>query len=104
MQMNEPGRRIQMSLELSICAMNTFMLLGLYVANANYSTFGFAKTGFGVMAEGGFAAGLVAVLILLIGRSFQSFFTRWMLLILVTLWNQVCVLLFLISLIPFHLN
>lgn len=105
MQMNEMGRGIRTAVKVGICVINALMLLGIYIANANYSTLGFTKTGFGILTEIGFGLGLVAVAtFLIIGRFLQPFYTQWMLFVLVTLWNQVCILMFLISLIPFHLR
>ncbi|SRR5258706_12443059 len=105
MQLKETERAVQAILESGICIINGLLSLALYVADANHSTSGVARTGFGVLAEVGFAIGLAAVVVVVIARKiFESFNVRWRFLVLSTFWNQICVLMFLASAIPFRLH
>lgn len=103
MQINEMGPQMQVAAKIGVGIVNGLILLALYVANANCSFMGFNKPAIGVFAEIGCLIGLVALAFLLIAKSKSDYFlNRWILIVLVTFWNQMCLIMFLASLIPFY--
>lgn len=105
MQVNEEGCGVGLLVEISAGAVNLLLILAFYVANANFSTAGFAKTGFGVFAEMAFVAGLIGLCVLIVTRGkIRSKLSRYLLILVVTAWNQACLVAFLASIIPFKLT
>ncbi len=104
MQVNEEGRGMLRMVETVASAVNLLLAFTFYVANANHSTSGFAKTGLGFLAEIAFLVGLAGLGLLIVGRrKIKSNLARLMLIMVVTIWNQACLIAFLTSLIPFRL-
>ena len=103
--MNKNRYSLALLVKIGLCVVNGALAIAFYVANANYSTSGIAKTGFGTLAEYGYLAGLIIFMLLVIVRSvINKSIHHQIILIIVTAWNQTCLIAFLASTVPFHLN
>jgi hypothetical protein len=103
MQISGMRRSMQILVEIAMGIVNGLMLLALYVADADCSLMGFDKPGIGVFAEIAFLIGIIAfALLIIVRRNIENILSRWILIVIVTFWNQTCLIVFLVSLIPFH--
>lgn len=87
----------QMSLIARICfgIVNALVFLALYVAHASCSFLGFTIPAVGLFSEIACLGGIIACTLLLTVR-WNGFATRWVFIGVVTLWNQTCLIFFLI--------
>lgn len=94
-----------LSLLARICfgIVNAVILLALYISHASCSFWGITVPGVAVLSEIACAVGLVTCALLLIVR-WNGLMTRWIFVGFLTLWNQACLILFLVILIPVHIH
>src|SRR4051794_10997421 len=104
MQLNAEGRFFRIGVELAAFLVNGFLALAFYVAEANSAHSGFAKNMFSNACEIAFLIGFVGFMLTALARSqIREFSARWILISTATLWNQTCLIAFLISLMRFRL-
>ncbi|SRR5258706_15665352 len=101
MQMTELSPRMSLVARISFGIVNGLLFLALYVGYASCSFFGFTLPGVGILSEIACLGGIITCALLLTVR-WNALITRWMFIAVVTLWNQTCLIFFLVSLIPFH--
>ena len=84
---------------------NLLLLAAYLVGDSNYSTLGFAKTGIAAIAETLFFAGLSAQGLAVVLRwKLRGSISRYVMMLVVTLWNQACLIAFFAALMPFRLK
>jgi len=88
-------------LPFGICFVNGFLAFCFYVASTIFDYSHILKTNLTVLSQVGFVIGLVAVLAALVFANKMVDLTRIVLLTLLTLFNQACIIAFLVSLLPF---
>jgi hypothetical protein len=93
----------QMRVKIGLSCVNGLMALALYVAHAHCAYLGIVKPAVSVLAEMCLSAGIITFSILVFSKRAGEdpvSYSIWML--IVTLWNQTCMLALLVSLIPFY--
>jgi hypothetical protein len=91
----------KLGVEMFAVALNVALAFCFYVANSIFSYSSLAKTNLAVASQWAFVFGLVATTLVVILRwKFKDFFIRFALLVIITLFNQVCLTALLISLLP----
>jgi hypothetical protein len=97
--------RLGMEIKLKIGAglVNAALSLALYIGDANCRLNGLNTPAVGVLAEIGCLIGVVAVAaILTLKRKTEDPLCYWMSIVLLTLWNQACLIAFLATLVAFY--
>jgi len=98
-------RVLKIILEIVALSVNAIIALAFYVAEQNFSHGGFVKNNLGILTERAFLVGLLAIVILVIARlTIKNLSVYCMLITMTTLWNQTCLITFLVSSMPFRLN
>jgi len=98
---NSMSRLLRIVVESALGIVNGLIALTLYVAHANCVSIGFVRPGISEWAEIACLIGIVVVLLLMIFlRNSKQLFSRWILILIVTLWNQTCLIAVLVSLMP----
>ena len=99
---NRMSRQFQILIECGLGMVNGLILLTLYVAQADCVSMGFVKPAISGWAEIACIIGLVAVLLLMLffRRNTDQSANRVTLIMILTLWNQMCLIALLVSLIP----
>ena len=102
--MNRGSRIVRVVVEVAALAVNAAIILSFYVAEQMAAHSGVAKNNFGVFSERAFWIGVVALIIAVLSRAkLKGFVVRSLTIGIITLWNQTCLVAFLVSLIPFRL-
>jgi hypothetical protein len=102
MQMNRSRKEVRLGLEMFTLALNATLAFCFYVANGIFSHSNLLKTNLAVASQWCFVFGLAAVALVVILRwKIKGFFIRFALLVTITLFNQICLMALLISLLPF---
>ncbi len=93
----------KLGVEISAVALNAALAFCLYDANLIFSYSSLLKTNLAVVSQWGFILGLVAVaLVVILRKKARGFLLRFALLVTITLFNQMCLTAFLISMLPFE--
>jgi len=104
MHVNKKWQSESVCLNLAAVAVNSILIFAFYVAKHNFAHSGYAENRFTLLAKMCFCIGIVALMLILIARRrMEKFLTGCLLVIGVTLWNQACLLAFLIATAPFKL-
>ncbi len=92
----------KLGVEMFAVALNVALASCFYVANSIFSYSSLVRTNLAVVAQWAFVLGLLATTLVVILRfKFKDFLIRFAMLVMITLFNQVCLMALLISLLPF---
>lgn len=102
MQMTSDRNPFEPWLEVLAIALNIALGTCLWVARSIFSYSHLMKTNLAVFAEWGFVLGAIAIVALLILRQkITPFSNRFGFLVVITMFNQICVTALLVSVLPF---
>jgi hypothetical protein len=102
MQMTRTRTVFKLGVETAAVALNAALAFCLYEANLIFSYSSLLKTNLAVASQWAFMLGLVGVaLVVILRQKARGFLVRFALLVTITLFNQMCVTAFLISMLPF---
>jgi len=96
------SRMFRLGVEIFAVALNLALAFCFYVANSIFSYSSLVKMNLAVVSHWALVFGLLAVAsVVILRRKFKDFFIRFALLVTITLFNQVCLIALLVSLLPF---
>jgi hypothetical protein len=99
--MNRNCIKFRIGIELFVVALNAALAFCLYLGNTFLSYSPYKRTILAVVADRSFLLGLIAMIaVVCLRRSLRGFLTRFSLLILITVFNQLCMTAFFLSLLP----
>jgi Co/Zn/Cd efflux system component len=105
MQVTVTSRRIQLGIEVVAAAINVVLAVMFYFATESYRDLGIARNSLGALAEDAFVCGLIAIIVAISFRwKIKDGVVSCLLVIVITLWDQACLLSYLIAMIPFRLH
>ena len=93
----------QLTFGILLWIVNALLLVTVYVADANCSLMGYVLPAISGLAEAGVIMGVIVLIaVAVVWRGPERFTSRLVMQVLITLWNQACLLALLVSMIPFY--